>query len=327
MLVLPRSNPLYENIPVQKIKLPDALKKMGTGGFTGYLGFGSAKSEGYFVFIKGALISIMMLEGTQRKRGFEALTGLFEHTIAEGGTINVYRMTADLAVCTNALLHGTIITRPEPVSSVDLKALLARMKTQALNGTIIFSAPDHSAFIFYKDGTPIGFYHDASSEISASPSEAQRIAALPGATVEIRSSLSAEELQHHNLLETLNIDRLWQTSLSRHTSAQTKETPAPPQSALPEPEQPLHNVKSEVNLAEIVEDLQEIAKAYLGRQGAELVDNMLDLVGGTTALFDPDKVTAFLAAIAAQSPDIDPEARNEEMVDLMRSELAGRLSI
>lgn len=327
MLILPRSNPLYENIPVQKINLPDALKKMGAGGFTGYLGFGSASSEGYFVFIKGALISIMMLEGTQRKSGFEAITCLFEHTIAEGGVINVYRMTVDLAVCTNALLHGTILAKPEPVSGVDLKALLARMKTLALNGTVIFSAPDHSAFIFYKEGTPIGFYHDAACEIDPSPAEAQRIAALPGATVEIRSSSTAEELQRHNLLETLNIDRLWQASINRHAAAQAKVAPTTPPAVQQEPDQVSITGEIDAKLLELVDDLQEIAKAYLGRQGAELVDNILDLVGGRTALVDPQKVTAFLAALAAQSPDIDPEAKNEEMVDLMRSELAGRLSI
>lgn len=322
MLILPRSNPLYENIPVQKINLPDALKKMGTGGFTGYLGFGSTSSEGYFIFIKGALISVMMLEGTQQKRGFEAITRLFYHTVAEGGVINVYRLTVDLAVCTNALLHGTVLAAPELVSGIDLKALLARMKAQALNGTVLFSTPERSALIFYKDGTPIGFYHDAASEIESSPAEAQRIAALPGATIEIRSSPTADDLQHHNLLETLNIDRLWQASISRHADAHPKTAPpAPPQ------EQICTDNKNEAKLTEIVEDLKEIAKAYLGRQGSELVDNLLDLVGGRTALLDSQKTTAFLAAIATQSPDIDAEARNEEMVDLMRSELAGRLSI
>lgn len=325
MLILPRSNPLYENIPVQKVNLPEALKKMGAGGFTGYLGFGSTSSEGYFIFIKGALISVMMLEGAQRKSGFEAITRLFTHTLTEGGVINVYRMTVDLAVCTNALLQGTVLAAPELVSGIDLKALLARMKAQALNGAVLFTTPERSAIIFYKEGSPIGFYHDAASEIESSPAEAQRIAALPGATIEIRSSPPADDLQRHNLLETLNIDRLWQASVTRHTDAQPKTVPASPQ-VTPQ-EQSSTDTENEAKLAEIVDDLREIAKAYLGRQGSELVDNMIDLVGGRAALLDNQKATAFLAAMAAQSPDIDAEARNEEMVDLMRSELAGRLSI
>jgi len=347
MLILPRSNPLYENLAVQKVNLPDAMKKMGAGGFTGYLGYGSNSSEGYFIFIKGSLISALMLEGANRKSGFEAFTSLFSHTLLEGGVINVYRMTVDLAVCTQALLHGTVIFKPEQVSNLDLKTVLHQIKLQALNGTVLFSTAERSAMIFYKEGAPIGFYHDAAKEIESSPTESERVAALPDARIEIRSTPPAEEMLHHNFLETLNIDRLWQSSLSRYTVSQppaaspapeVSPTPAPSAvSAAPvsspapvEPAPPQHSDASEHNdtqLTEIVDDLQEIAKAYLGRQGADLVDSLIDLIGGKPALLDSQKVIAFLAAMAAQAPDIDPEAKIEEMVDLMRSEIAGRLSV
>lgn len=337
MLILPRSNPLYENLLVQKINLPDAMKKMGAGGFTGYLGYGSNSSEGYFIFIKGALISALMLEGSKRKSGFEAFTSLFTHVLLEGGAINVYRMTVDLAVCTQALLHGTVILKPEQVSSIDLKVVFAQMKLQMLNGTALFSTAERSAMIFYKDGAPIGFYHDAAQQIETSPAESQRVAALPGAHIEIRSTPPADELLHHNFLETLNIDRLWQASVNRHAASQPqtalkaepepKPAPATVAPAPPEPEYDENIADHEAQLTELIDDLQEIAKAYLGRQGSDLVDNLIDLVGGKTALLDSQKVTAFLAAMTAQSPDIDPEVKLEEMIDLMRSEIAGRLSV
>ena len=338
MLILPRSNPLYENLSVQRVNLPDAMKKMGAGGFTGYLGYGSNSSEGYFIFIKGALISALMLEGTSRKSGFEAFTSLFTHTLLEGGVINVYRMTVDLAVCTQALLHGTVIAKPDLVSNLDLKTVLHQIKLQAINGTVLFSTAERSAMIFYKEGTPIGFYHDAAKEVETSSTESERVAALPNARIEIRSTPPAEELLHHNFLETLNIDRLWQASLSRHTVSQPPVTPptaeAPPApAAQPVPEIPPLPQESDASenddaqLTEIVDDLQEIAKAYLGRQGADLVDSLIDLIGGKSALRDSQKVIAFLAAMAAQAPDIDPEAKIEEMIDLMRSEIAGRLSV
>lgn len=337
MLILPRSNPLYENLLVQKINLPDAMKKMGAGGFTGYLGYGSNSSEGYFIFIKGALISALMLEGNKRKNGFEAFTSLFSHVLLEGGAINVYRMTADLAVCTQALLHGTLILKPEQVSAIDLKVVFAQMKLQMLNGTALFSTAERSAMIFYKNGAAIGFYHDAAQEIETSAAESQRIAALPGAIIEIRSTAPADELLHHNFLETLNIDRLWQAAVSHHAASQPQTAPKtepPPQpvstpaTAPDQKQEPAVNAADhEEQLSELIDDLQEIAKAYLGRQGSDLVNNLADLVGGKTALLDSQKVTAFLAGMTAQSPDIDPEVKLEEMIDLMRSEIAGRLSV
>ena len=320
MLTLPRSNPLYEHIDVQKINLPEAIKKMGAGGFTGYLGYASSSSEGYFIFIKGTLISILMLEGGLRKTGFEAVVSLFGTTLEKGGVINVYRMTVDLAACTHALLHGTEVIKPEPVRSLDLKATLGRMKQQALDGTILFSTPERSAMIFYKAGSPIGFYHDAAHEIETSPAESQRIAALPGAVVEIKSTPPVEELLLHNFLETLNIDRLWQASLSRHAASPSKA----PQ---PSPTQSVPTAANDARLAELVDDLQEIAKAYLGRQGAELVLQLLNNAGGTSVLTDNGMVDTLLSAIAQQAPAIDPEAKIEEMSDLMRSEIAGRLSV
>ena len=330
MLILPRSNPLYENLLVQKINLPEAIKKMGAGGFTGYLGYGSNSSEGYFVFIKGALISALMLEGNKRKNGFEAFTSLFNHALLEGGAINVYRMTVDLAVCTQALLHGTLALKPEPVSAIDLKAVFAQMKLQMLNGAALFSTPERSAIIFYKDGAPIGFYHDAVQEIETSPAESQRIAALPGAVIEIRSTPPADELLHHNFLETLNIDKLWQ-SLSLRTNQKATLKPEAEKTTACESAAVTPSVQKAsydpIILNEILEDLKEIAKAYLGRRGAELVECQLEAAGGLSVLHTPSAVDRLLHAITEESPAIDPEARIEEMTDLMKSEITGRLSI
>ncbi len=326
MLILPRTDPLYENIPVQKINLPEALKKMGTGGFTGYLGFGSNSSEGYFIFIKGSLISILMLEGAFRKNGFEAITGLFNHATEKGGVINVYRMTVDLAVCAHALLHGTSLLKPEPVAGLDLKAVFARMKAQLLTGTVLFSASERSAMIFYKEGTPIGFYHDAAQEIENSPAESQRIAALPGASIEILSSQPAEDLLHHNLLETLNIERLWHAAQDRLRASQAKPDLQPPLTLEPAKEE-TDTAIDESLLHDIVDDLREIASAYLSRQGAVLVDSLLETAGGKAIILDTQKANDFFSALSEQSAEIDPDAKIEEMVDLMRSELAGRLSI
>ncbi len=331
LLSLPRPNPLYENIPTSSIHLPDTLKKMGTGGFTGYLGYGAANAEGYLVFIRGALISILLLEGSSRKTGFEGITALFQHLHSEPGTLNVYRMTAEVAMCTQALLHGSIIVQAEPVASADLKALLGRMKEQALNGTVLFRAAERSGMIFYKEGVPVGFYHDGAKEVLTSPSETQKIAALYGAVVEVCSTPPLEELLHHNFLETLNIERLWQASQSRATGSQRQP---PPPAAPPAPEttaasaqEPQTNAVPQTDqLPELVEDLQEIAKAYLGRPGAALLDSLLQNCGGQHALLQTERTDAILADLAAQSLQLDPYARVEEMVELMRSEIAARLA-
>jgi hypothetical protein len=324
MLILPHTNPLYENISAKKVHLPEAMKKLGAGGFTGYMGYGSTSAEGYFIFIKGAMISALMLEGAKRKTGFEAINSLFNNTVTEGGTINVFRMAPELAVCTHALLHGDVVLKPELVSTVELKSVLARMKALSLNGTVLFSTPDRSAMIFFKEGGAVGFYNDAAQDIDSDPLESQRVAALPGALIEIRGTTPIDDLLHHNFLESINMERLWQTTQSRLAGRQPQPVLPP---ATPVAPQPVTASQNEELLKAIVEDLQEIASAYLSRQGVALVDRLLEASGGMETLLSEQKVAIFLTDMTGQAPDIDPEAKIDEMVDLMRSEIARRLSL
>lgn len=318
MLILPRSNPLYEQIPTNRAKLPDMLKKMGNGGFTGYISYLLPTAEAYALFAQGALISVLLQEGQRRRTGFDALTALFDLTLRQGGQFSIYRMTTDIAMCTHALLQGEQVLQPQEVRMVDLKTVLERMKLQSLNGTVLFATAERNAMIFYKEGQPIGFYHDTSREVETSALVSQQVAALPGATVEIRSTPPATALMLHNLLEMVNIDRLWETALKRSSASPVPAagTPAPATKA-----------DQSKQLQELADDLNEIVVAYLSRQGSAMLERLLTAAGGTAVLLDTEKTAALLADVTNGALAIDPEAKVGEMVDLMRSEIAGRLSV
>lgn len=333
MLQLPRSNPLYEQLAVSRVSLPDALKKLGSGGFTGYLGYASPDAEAYLVFIKGALVSMLLLEQQRRSNGFEALNGLFSQAARGSGVINLYRMTVDIALCTHALLHGEAALLAQKVAVTDLKALITRIQTEQINGTMLFTSPDRSAMAFYKQGVPVGFYHDSAHDIATAPVEIQRVAALPDATVELRTITASDTLLHHNFLETLNIDRLWQAVQNREPSTKSPQPTPPVSSTTPAaPSEPIRQQPAAPSLppdqlAEVTDDLQEIVKAYLGRAGAALVDRLLADGGGPEALSDQTAFELLLKGLAAQGAQLDPEAKLDEMLDLIRSEVAGRLAL
>jgi len=122
----------------------------------------------------------------------------------------------------------------------------------------------------------------------------------------------------------MDVNHLWQTVKTGDTLTQA---PAAPES-VPEILQtaPTNGGTTEPLLDGIIEDLHEISKAYLGRQGKELIDHLLDTFGGKSALLDSQKTTTFLATVTTQAASIDPESRIEEMVELMRSEIARHLS-
>jgi hypothetical protein len=339
MHFLPKANPLYEHISADKVIIPEILEKLGNGHFTGYLSHTAAGFEAYCIFAKGKLICAISSEANRDKTGFEAITQLFDKIFVAGGEINVYRMTTDLAMCTHALVLGKRLFNGEEVRQVDIKNMLARIKDQGMNGVVHFYTADRFAMMFYKNGLPIGFYHDGTRAIETSPEESRKIAALPGARLDVRSTKPIEELMHFDLLEMVNLGKLWEAAGSRQTSSQTRETSSTPEESptkpseptaqpIAAPQQPAVSVsQSEEKLTELFEDLQEVAMAYLSREGRILIEKRIGEAGGPSVLLDSTRTESLLLQVEEDARVIDSHARIDEMIDLMRSEIAGRLAV
>lgn len=318
MRFLPQANPLYQHIATANIILPEILCKLGNGGFTGYLHHTSQNFEAYCIFAKGKLICAMASEGEKDKTGFEAIVMMFDTCINSAGEINVYRMTADLAVCANALAVGKKLHSGDEVRQVDIKATLSRMKNEERSGVVRFYTENCYAMMFYRTGVPIGFYHNGANTIESSPDESRRVAALPGARLDVSVSQPLDELLRYDLLQMVNLQKLWESAISR----------GPRLSSTPQPQhQASTTLVDEGKLAELREDLKEVAMAYLSRPGGELIDSSLKKLGGTTSLLNSNRVAEFLTLVANGAKTLDPDAKTEEMIDLMQSEIAGRLAV
>ncbi len=318
MRFLPKANPLYEKISANKIVIPDVLEKLGNGSFTGYIHHSAHKFEFYGIFAKGKLLCALSNDDGRDRTGFEAIVLLFDKVISVGGEINVYRMTADLAVCAHALVLGPRLFNGEEVRQVDVKGVLARLKGQGTNGVVRFYTAERSAMMFYKDGLPIGFYHNGATAIESSPEESRKIAALPGARVEICSTKPLEELMQYDLLQMVNLQKLWETARSRNVAPRTTEPPVG---------EAVVSSLSEQKLTELVDDLSEVASAYLSKAGRAIVEKRIKEQGGSSLLLDSAKRTLFFTRVEEDAIACDSHARIDEMMDLMKSEIAGRLAV
>lgn len=318
MRFLPKANPLYEKIVANNIVIPDVLEKLGNGAFTGYVQHEAPGFEFYGIYAKGKLLCALSNDDGHDRTGFEALVLLFDKVLSAGGEINVYRMTPDLAVCAHALTLGKRLFNGEEVRQVDVKGVLARMKGQNMNGVVRFYTPERSAMMFYKDGLPIGFYHDRAASIESSPDESRKIAGLPGARVEICSTKSLDELMQYDLLQMVNLQKLWEAARTRNVASLSKEAVVTG---------PVTTAISEQKLLELVDDIAEVASAYLSRAGREIVEKRIKDGGGPSQLQDAAKLALFIAQVEADAMDSDSNARIEEMIDLMKSEIAGRLAV
>ena len=318
MHFLPKANPLYEHIPAQKVLISDVLEKLGKGGFTGYLSYSSTTFESYCIFAKGKLICVISTEPGREKTGFEAISALFDKIITTGGEINVYRMTSDLAMCAHALVLGTKLFNGNEVRQVDIKEMMTRLKNQGLNGVVHFYTSERYAMIFYMNGQPIGFYHDGAKAIETSPEESRKIAALPGARLDVCATKPLDDLMHYDLLLMVNLGKLWESATARNTASRENEMKAYISD---------DTVHDDKRLSELVDDLMEVAMAYLSREGREVIIKRLQDAGGSPILFDSAKTLIFLGQVEEDAKAIDSHARIDEMIDLMKSEIAGRLAV
>ncbi len=315
MFLLPKGNPLHENIPVAKVKLPDILEKFKAGSFTGYLSFLFPSSEGVLFFEEGKLISAMLERGEARASGLEAIAGLCTQIVGGDGSLDVYRLSTDLTMCLHALLHGEMLYRAQELRLIDVKGLLEKMKAQRLNGCLRIYTEDRSALIFYKDGAPLGFFHDGSHDIETSATESQKIAKLPGAKIDVLSTKSVDELMHYDLLEMLNIGKVWESAVAKRAAEEERQRREAQERAW---------LEQDSRLQELEEDLKEVASAYLGKIGRALVEKELSERGGRASLQQEAEVARFLACMEKGAKLLTSLSKVKEMLDTMKGEIATR---
>jgi len=290
MFLLPKGNPLFENLAATKLKLPEVMNKLSSGGFTGYASFIFQASTIILVFETGKLVSALLEEQRgERQTGFEALSALAELMVtSNSGSMNVYKLSKDLTMCIHALLQGEILYKAQELKLIDIKSLLEKIKDDQLNGCLRIYTADRSAMIFYKDGNPLGFFHDGSHDIETSSTESQKIAGLPGAKIDLYSTQGVEELMAVDLLEVANIQKIWETSVARHQTDNAKINR----------EREERDQKSvAIKLSELEDRFKGIVVEYIGKVGRGIVDKEISELGGNSCILDESASIKLLNSI------------------------------
>ncbi|MGE0155973.1 MAG: GTPase-activating protein [Geobacter sp.] len=290
MFQLPKGNPLFENLAVTKLKLTDVVTKLANGSFSGYASFTFPGATGILVFEAGKLITTFY-KTTQGQplSDFEAMTALAEQMANSGtGTMDVYRLSKDLTMCVNSLLQGEVLYRSQELVLIDIKNLLERIKNERMNGCLRIYTDEKSAMIFYKEGNPLGFFHDGSQDIDSSPGESHQLAQDPKAKLDLYTSVSADELMAHDLLDVINVAKIWDAAVARKQAELERMN-----RELAEKDRMLS-----LNLLNDLENqIRNVYVEYVGTVGRGIIDKELTTAGGNTCLQDPERSEQFLAAL------------------------------
>jgi hypothetical protein len=210
MIRLPRGNPVKEKLNPARVDLPGALRKLRDGGFTGYLRFETSAGTGIFIFEKGKLVSALFDGGGEPLVAFDAIARVFEESLTGKATLDIYKLSPELALCIHALLHGEVLYRGQDLKLIDIKALLARIREERMNGCLRIYAGNRIALIFYDKGHALGFFHDGATDIETTADTSMSIARLPGAKIDLLTTSSLEDLMLTDLQESTDLEPLWQ---------------------------------------------------------------------------------------------------------------------
>ncbi|PLX76596.1 MAG: GTPase-activating protein [Desulfuromonas sp.] len=267
MILLPRGNPVREKVNPGKINLPEALGKLQKGSFTGYLRFEAANGTGVIIFSSGKLISALYEEGSERLIAYDAIARIFELSLAGRMTLDIYKLSTELAMSIHALLHGDTLYKGQELKLIDIKSLLGKFKADKMSGCLRIYTDEKIALIFYKDGTPLGFFHDGSTDIETSADASMSVAKLPGAKIDVLSSGGADDIELADLMASADLSALWKKA--QELLVKDKQSKQKVESRNREMAQKQRRIQ-------LQSMLRTTAEKHIGRIGVQLVDKEME---------------------------------------------------
>lgn len=271
MIFLPRGIPVREKVNPARINLPEAMGKLRTGSFTGYLRFDASQGTGVVIFERGKLVSALYVtsDGSERLIAYDAIARIFEVSILGNATLNIFRLSVDLAMGIHALLHGRYLYQAQDLKLVNLSGLLQQIKDEQVSGCLRVYAEDKVVLIFYDQGLALGFFHDGTADIVTTADLSKSVARLSGAKFDLLQTAYANDLMLADLMASADLGPIWQRTRKQLMEGRRQQE-----------EKAVRSLeKQELRRQHSLVLLKTIAEKHIGKFGVAQVDKAFGLVG------------------------------------------------
>ncbi|SHI55848.1 hypothetical protein SAMN02745165_00402 [Malonomonas rubra DSM 5091] len=264
MIFLPRGVSVRQKVNPARINIPEAMEKLRVGTFTGYLRFDAPQGCGVIIFETGKLVSAFFVDsdGKQRLIAYDAISKIFEISILGDASLNIYKLTPQLALEIHSLLHGKYIYKEQDLKLIDVRALLNKISAENLTGCLRVYTDERSALIFYDEGHALGFFHDGSAELQTTADLSSSVARLPGAKVDLLSTGNAGMVLA-DLMASADLGPIWQ----RLRKSLLQERSQREEAAIRTKEEELEDRRQQ-----LLTKMKTIAGKYVGKFGVAQVE-------------------------------------------------------
>jgi len=314
MILLPRGNPVKENINPGKVNLADALGKMRQGKFTGYMRFDFPDGTGVFIYQEGRLISGLYENEREHMIAYDAIARTFHEALTGTGNLNIYRLSTDLAYSIHTLLHGEMLHKGQDLQLIDIKSLLVRMREEKRSGCLRIYSKEHIALIFYRDGNPLGFFHDGSTDIETTADSSLSVAKEPGAKVDVLVTIGDSEKSLADLMETADVAGLWGNAVAERRRQREENENAASKTL---------ETREADRRQKTLALFQQLAQAHLGKIGMSLVDKEFERMKLNGSQINDSVLDGFYGNLSKAAKLVAGPSKIDKMLDEMKRGFKG----
>lgn len=214
-MMLPRGKLVKEQFNPARMNWLEAIRKLGSGSFSGFLDCWDLSGRGVVLFVQGRLVTAQFDSRTGVLRGEEAFEHIFSCSLAGEMILAIYRLSPDLALQVHGLLTGELLYGGQQLHLLDIPYLLDKLKADRFSGCLRVTAAEDVALVFYKEGRALGFFHDGNAELARTADLDKSVARLPGATIDIIAGRPELESELPELTVSFDIAACWETAVAR----------------------------------------------------------------------------------------------------------------
>jgi hypothetical protein len=166
MFLLPRGKIIKEQLDSAKMKMPDALLKMCTSHFSGYLAFDNENSNAILCYANGKILAALWQDEDERLCGGLALEMIFRVLQSAKCLMGVYRLEEDFIPYLQQFCCAQIDCANQVVDLLDISRLTKQVQQENFSGCLRLHTNKRVVLIFYLSGKAQGFFCDGATGLT-----------------------------------------------------------------------------------------------------------------------------------------------------------------
>ncbi len=213
-MLLPRGKLIKDEFNPVRMNWLEAIHKLQAGRFSGYLGCWDLHGRGVVLFVGGQLVAVRFVDEGEHLADQEAFSRIFARSLSGDTMLSIYRLSQLLALQLFGVVSGEMLFAAQQLQLLDIPHLLHTLKHDRFNGCLRVCAAEDVALIFFRQGSPIGFFHDGGTDLVQAAELSESVAWQPGASVDIIAGQSELAENLPDLMESLDLPGCWQQAVA-----------------------------------------------------------------------------------------------------------------